>query len=130
MNADKALTAAYENWRGLAETEGEAIGKRDWSLVSACQNALGELQSEILQLTEKARSEWKRLGDKGAEREKNVRVLISEVIEIERRNNTLLNAVREAAQTQLGKLDAASRKLKRVQQSYAPARPAAWTSFS
>jgi hypothetical protein len=130
MNADKALTEAYENWRGLAETEGEAIGKQDWNLVSACQNALAELQTQIVQLTENARSEWKRQGTEGAAREKSVRAIISEVIEIERRNSTLLNAVREAAQTQLGKLDAASRKLKRVQQSYAPARPAAWTSFS
>jgi hypothetical protein len=130
MNADRELTAAYESWRGLAETEGQAIRERNWSLVSACQTALGELQAKIIQLTDAARAEWARAGVDAKAREKSVRSVISQLIELERRNSTLLSAVREAAQTQFGILEETSRKLKRLQRSYAPPRAAAWTSFS
>lgn len=130
MSADKELSAAYESWRGLAETEGEAIQKRDWNLVSACQSALRELQTRIMRLTGQARSEWLQLGMDVGDREKAFRAVISELIAIERHNSSLLGVMQEAARVQRNDLERAGTNLKRIQRSYAPARAAAWSSFS
>ena len=51
MNATDDLTAAYQEWRRLAEAEGEAIRVCDWGLVSACQKALQLLQGRITRLS-------------------------------------------------------------------------------
>jgi ElaB/YqjD/DUF883 family membrane-anchored ribosome-binding protein len=130
MNASDELQNAYQEWRRLAKAEGEAIRAGDWSLVSDCQNAMQKIQGRIMHCTEEARREWARLGAEGAAREKSVRTLITELIDIERQNNTLLDTVRQTAQTQLGELKQAGHTLRQVQRSYAPARPPVWTSFS
>ncbi len=47
MNATDDLTAAHQERRCLAETEGEAIRVCDRGLVSASQKALQHLQERI-----------------------------------------------------------------------------------
>jgi hypothetical protein len=130
MNASDELQNAYQEWRRLAKAEGEAIRDSNWSLVADCQNAMQKVQGQVLQWSDEARKEWARLGVEGASREKSVRTLITELIEIERRNNVLLDTVRQAATAQLVELKQAGHTLRQVQRSYAPARPPVWTSFS
>ena len=129
MNACDELQKAYEEWRRLARAEGEAIRNCNWSLVAQCQNAIQEAQAQILQHSDDARSAWASLAD-GAAREKSVRTLIAELIEIERQNNLVLANVRQAAQAQFGELKLAGQTLRQVQRSYAPPRLPVWTSFS
>ena len=63
-------------------------------------------------------------------REKQLDATVRELIELERRNNTLLGAIRENARQQLEQLDRAGRNLKRIHRSYSGELPNAWTSFS
>lgn len=130
MSAENHLQDAYREWRRLAETEGDAIRNRNWPLVSDCQNALQQLQLQIVRHTQQAQEEWTRLDVDRAEKEKSFRVMVLELIEIESRNNELLDQVRQVAQTRLGQLSQASHTLRQVQRSYAPAQPTGWTSFS
>ncbi len=130
MIADHELLGDCQEWRRLAETEGEAIRTRDWALVTDCQQALERLQPQMSRHIQKAREEWKQLGLDSAEKERVVHALVIELIEIESRNQTLLNSLQQDAQSRLHQLRQASRTLRRVQSSYAQARPGAWTSLS
>jgi len=47
MNAGRDLTEAYQEWHRLAEAEGQAIGARDWGLVSACQRRSSTCRNEF-----------------------------------------------------------------------------------
>ena len=130
MSADHELTAAYQEWRRLAEAESLAIQACDWSLLSACQKALQHLQSRITQLSHAARSEWKKLGAARRKREEQINATIYELIELEKRNHTLLQSVRESAHERLEQLDRAGHNLKRLHRTYTSESPVAWSSFS
>jgi hypothetical protein len=130
ITADTALLEAYAEWRRLSEQEGEAIRARDWSRVTECQNLLSALQPRIIRLTDQARQEWQRAGLDRAEKEGQLRRIISGLIELEAENSALLTAGKEAARKQIDQLDGARQNLKRVQRSYSPQRPAIWNSFS
>jgi hypothetical protein len=130
MTTDHELTAAYDEWRRLAEAEGQAIQTCNWGLLSACQSALKNLQERISKLSESARKEWKKLGAARVVKEKNLNATIHELIALEHRNSILLQAIRETAEQKLRELDGASRNLKRIHQSYTGQSAAAWTSFS
>jgi hypothetical protein len=130
MNAETQLQADYQEWRRLAKAEGEAIRNQNWPAVADCQNALQRLQPQILQHTDEARREWTRRGLDGATQEKHFRAIVAELIAIERDNSTLLNDVRKSVQEHFNQLEQSRSTLRHVQRSYAPARPAAWTSFS
>src|ERR1051326_8835249 len=120
MIADAELHAAYAEWRRLAEAEGEAIRAENWLVVADCQSAMERLQSRIIRCSEEARKEWNRTGVDRMEREKTIRAAVTELVEIERRNNSLLNLARRAAQEHLEQWSEAGRTLRRVQRSYAP----------
>jgi hypothetical protein len=130
MTVDRELLSDCQEWRRLAETEGEAIRTCNWALATDCQQALERLQPQMSQHFQNAREEWKRLGLDSAEKDRVVRALIAELIEIESRNKTLLNRLQQDAQSRLHQLQQASRTLRRVQSSYAQARPVPWTSLS
>jgi hypothetical protein len=130
MSANDHLQTDYQEWRRLAEAEGEAIRHQNWPAVTDCQNSLQRLQPRIVQHAEEARREWITLGLDCAAQEKNFRAMVAELIAIERGNSTLLNDVRQAAQAQFNQLEQARTTLRQIQRSYAPARPPAWTSFS
>ena len=130
MNAEHDLTEAYQEWRRLAETEGEAIGACDWSLVSACQKALQHLRERISRLSPAVQAEWSKLGSKRAVQQGVLNATIHELIQLEHRNQTLLQSIQEATQVKLDQLGRAGRNLKQIQRSYGLDRPAGWTSFS
>lgn len=130
MNADAALAAACQEWRSLAETEGEAIRSLNWNLVAACQAALADLQTRLTQIHDAAKREWAQLGKARAEREAALRNVTSELIKLEKRNLALLGDARRSVQDQLDDLDQSRLNLKRIQRSYTVARPAAWNSYS
>jgi len=130
MNADRDLQNSYREWRRLAEAEGEAIRARNWMLVFDCQNALRQLQPRIIRQTEAAQNEWATLGLDAGLMEDNLTATIHSLIELERRNHSLLHARMQLAQEELGKLEQASLTLRRIQRSYTPADSARWSSFS
>jgi hypothetical protein len=130
MNANCDLKESYREWRRLAEAEGEAIRAGNWMLVFDCQNALRQLQPRIARQSEAARLEWANLGLDSGTMEKDLNTIIHSLIELERRNNSLIHARRALGQEELAKLEMASLILKRIQRSYAPANSASWNSFS
>lgn len=130
MSASDQLQNAYREWRRLAEAEGEAIRSSDWQRVDNYQNSLHELQPQIIRWTQEARQEWQHLGRDVASEENSVRVIVAELIEIERRNCAWLNDVREATQVQLRQLEHSGHTLRQVQRSYGPNPSSAWSSFS
>ena len=130
MNAECDLTNAYQEWRRLAEAEGEAIGECNWSLVTACQAALKQLQARISQLSLAARKEWAKSNCDRAAKEKALDSTIHELIHLERRNQTLLGAIQEVTRAKITQLNQAGQNLKQIQRSYGSVHPTAWTSFS
>ena len=130
MNAETALLEAYREWRRLAETEGEAIRTCNWSLCAACQKALQHLRDRITALMPGLRAEWSQRGCNRAAKQQSLDETILELIRLGRRNQTLLDAVREAAQTKLKQLNQARGNLQRLKQSYHFTQPPAWSSFS
>ena len=129
MNTDRDLQHSYQEWRRLAEAEGEAIRAGNWMLVFDCQNALRQLQPRIVRQTEAARREWAALGLDPDAMECEMDMMIHALIELESRNNSLINARRCVAQEELAKLEQASLTLRRIQRSYVPAVPRLETFF-
>ncbi len=130
MTHEHALFEAYQDWRRLAELEGEGIRTRDWTLVADCQNRLAALQTHLIRLTGDAREEWRRTGVDLAQKENHLRQTVSSLMQIEMENSARLSATKEIARTQLNQLHAARQNLKRVQRSYSTAVPGRWNSFS
>jgi hypothetical protein len=130
MNAETQLHQALQEWRRLAEVEGEAIRSRNWPLVAECQDALRDLQPNIDEFTRKARQEWAGLGSQQQSSLETLRQTLGGLIELESRNYARLTALRHGARTRLEQLESAGRTLRQVQRSYSPGTPAAWTSFS
>ena len=130
MQGETQLHQALQEWRRLAEAEGEAIHTCNWALVAECQHALRELQPTINQFTQTARQEWAGLGLEQRSRQDALRQTIGSLIQIESRNYARLTALRQTTQSRLEQLEAASRTLRQVHRSYAPGTPAAWSSFS
>ena len=129
MNTDRDLQHSYQEWRRLAEAEGEAIRAGNWMLVFDCQNALRQLQPRIVRQTEAARRERAALGLDPDAMECEMDMMIHALIELESRNNSLINARRCVAQEELAKLEQASLTLRRIQRSYVPAVPRLETFF-
>lgn len=130
MSADSDLQNAYHDWQRLAEAEGDAIRAGNWTRVSDSQSALEQLQPRISRCTELVREEWARLGLDRAEKEGAMRNIVKPLIELQRRNQALLDVHRRDAREKMGQLEEVGRTLLRIKRTYAPARPAAWTSFS
>jgi hypothetical protein len=130
MNTDRDLQHSYQEWRRLAEAEGEAIRAGNWMLVFDCQNALRQLQPRIVRQTEAAHRECAALGLDPEAMEYEMDTMIHSLIELESRNNSLINARRCLAQEELAKLEQASLTLRRIQRCYVPAVPRLGTFFS
>jgi hypothetical protein len=130
MSADNQLLNACNEWRRLAESEGEAIRARNWNLVADCQKALRQFQPLIARFACDAREEWTRLGPIREAKENSLRATIAELIEIETRNNALLDRLRETARAKIGQLEQAGRNLRQIHRFYARSFPASWSSVS
>jgi hypothetical protein len=130
MNAEKALFEAYQEWRRLAKAESKAINLEDWNLLAECQNLLQNIQPVITRLTHEAQDEWEKSGLNFEVKKTKHREVVAGLIEIARKNQLLLRTARELAVAKGRQLEEAGRNLKRLQNSYAPAQPAGWMSFS
>jgi hypothetical protein len=130
MTAERELHAAYQDWRRLAELEGEGIRARNWPVVTDCQQRLSALPARLTRLTNAARDEWRRTGGDLAEKENHLCQIVSNLIEIEVQNNSSLAAAKKTTRAQMDQLDVARQNLKRVHRSYSAAGPAVWNSFS
>jgi hypothetical protein len=62
--------------------------------------------------------------------EERGRTRVTRLVDLERRNHSLLQEAQRAAQTQFKQSALATRRLRRLRASYAPADAAGWTSFS
>ena len=130
MSAEKALLNAYAEWRRLARATGRAIQLRNWKLVLECQAVIQQLQPNVTRLTRAARAEWKKSGADLAAREEKIHRVVRELMATVAANNSLLATARKTAESERKQLEQASQNLKRLQKSYVPGRPAAWTSVS
>jgi hypothetical protein len=130
MSAEQALLNAYSEWRRLAKAESKAICLRDWNFLLECQEAIKKIQPRITRLIREAHDEWKQSEADSVAGKKNIRVVVSELIELAKHNRMSLQAAMEAAQAKCEQIKQAGHNLKRLQFSYLSARPAAWTSFS
>lgn len=130
MNARHQLLAAYAEWRRWTELEGQAIESENWPRIRECQDAKQRLQSRIISETDRARQECARLGLDYLDMERQVRTVVSELIQLEARNGEVLSHHRRTAEAERDQLARSSRDLRRVHHSYGGQREAAWTSFS
>ena len=130
MNAEQALRDVYREWRRLMIAGGRAIQRRDWNLLGECQQLTKKLQPEVSRLTREACEGWKRAGANLVIKEEEVNAILSELLKLAQRNQALIRTSRQAAQTERNRLKQAGQNLRLLQQSYAFARPAGWTSFS
>ncbi len=130
MNVEPALRDVYREWRRLMIASCRAIQRRDWELFGECQQLMQKLRPEASRLTRETRVEWKRSGADLTIKEGEINAILSELMELAHRNQTLLRATRQAAQIERNRLEQAGQNLRLLQQSYAFARPAGWTSFS
>lgn len=130
MSAHDRLHSAYAEWHRLATAEGEAIRTGNWTAVDECQTLMQKLQPEIILFTQEVRREWAMPGSEHDADERALREAVSELIELERRNSALLHDFRKTARAELHQVEQTGKTLRQVQRSYAPARQAAWTSFS
>jgi hypothetical protein len=130
MNAEQALLDACSEWRRLALAGRKAIGRRDWNLFSECHAAVKKIQPLVTNLSGKWRDESGQSPEHFVANEKKIRLVVSELIELTRHNQQLLDRARKTALARREELAQAARNLKRLQLSYVSARPAAWTSFS
>jgi hypothetical protein len=130
MTAERELHAAYQDWRRLAELEGHGIRDRNWALVADCQQRLSALPARITRLTNAARDEWRRTGADLGQKKNHLRQIVSNLIEIEVQNSSVLAAAKEATRVEVDQLDVVRQNLKRVHRSYSAVGPAVWNSFS
>jgi hypothetical protein len=121
MNAVSELTALYEQWQSLTESESQAIEAAAWVQVEQYQAAKSRLQPRITEVTQ-------RLDATVLERE--FRPVIEELIRLEHRNNALLQQQRSAAERQRQELDRTSRSLRQIHKSYVPPVRTHWQSYS
>lgn len=118
MNAEADLLRAYREWHRLAQAETKAIQTRNWSLLSDCHLAIKDYQALVSRLTQEARFEWRRAGSDLVEKEKNLQVLISSLIDLTRQNQERLQHTLNTTRQQLNQLGEAGTNLKRLQRSY------------
>jgi len=118
MNAESELLRAYREWRRLAQAETKAIQTRNWSLLSDCHLAIKDYQSIVSGLTRAARAEWQRAGCDLPGKQKNLQVLVSDLMEVTRQNQALLLATVARARKQIDGLGEAGRNLKRLRRAY------------
>jgi len=118
MNAESELLHTYSEWRRLVLAETKAIQTRNWNLLSDCHLAIRDFQTAVGGLTRETREEWRRSGCNLAEKEQNLRVVVSGLIDLTRQNQSLLQATIARTRLQLDQLGEAGKNLKRLRASY------------
>jgi hypothetical protein len=118
MNAESELLRAYREWRRLAQAEAKAIQTRNWNLLSDCHLAIQDYQSLVRTLTQETRAEWRLAGCNLAEKEQNLRVLVSDLLELTRQNHSRLQSTLARTRDKLDQLGEAGKNLKRLRRAY------------
>ena len=118
MSAETELLRAYREWHRLAMAETKAIQTRNWALLTDCHLAIKDYQVMVSRLTQDARAEWQSTGCNVAEKEKNLQVLISDLLDVTRQNQGRLQTALANARQQIDELGEAGKNLKRLQRSY------------
>lgn len=121
MSPELEFTALLDQWRRLTEEEGRAISSGAWAQVESFQSAKALLQPRVSEVRERIDP---------ARHESQFRPLIVELIRLERGNQSLLDARRQAAQEQERDLNCSDRNLRQIQKSYLPPARALWQSYS
>lgn len=124
MSSEKELFHAYGEWRRLALAETKAIQTRNWNLLSDCHLAIRDYQTLVSRLTGETRTEWRDTGCNLTEKEQNLRVMVSGLLDLTRQNQSLLQATIARTRIQLEQLGEAGRNLKRLRASYGYSRGA------
>jgi hypothetical protein len=121
MTPPDELAALYEQWRNLTGDEGDAIAAGDWTGVEQFQAAKARLQPRIAEISRRLDS---------VTHERRFRSLVEELMQLERRNISLLQRRRQAAEVQRQELDRTSRHLRQLHKSYVPPARTHWQSYS
>ncbi|HLH52259.1 MAG TPA: hypothetical protein VKY92_01390 [Verrucomicrobiae bacterium] len=125
MDHPGSLPRALAEWRRLAEAEGHAIRSGNWSFVIDCQKSITALRATIDELTLQSRS-----AEDPFPKRPSQRSIVLELIELQRRNLAALQQRREKLSHHIENVTRASRNLRGIQRSYAPAAPSGWSSYS
>ena len=112
------LFSAYREWHRLAQAETKAIQTRNWNLLSDCHLAIKDFQAHVAGLTREARAEWQRTGCNLARKEANLRVYVTELMELARHNHSLLQATRQRRPQPARSTGEAGKNLKQIRRSY------------
>jgi hypothetical protein len=118
MNTENELFCAYREWHRLAQAETKAIQTRNWNLLSDCHLAIRDYQTVVSRLTQETRAEWRRAGCNLAEKENNLRVHVSGLLELTRQNHSRLQTTFAQARKKLEQLGEAGKNLKRLRRTY------------
>ena len=118
MNSETELLNAYRDWLRLARAEAKAIRTHNWDLLADCQLAISDFQTLISRLTAEARREWQLAGLDCAEKERHVKIYLTELIELTQQNQIALQHAKDEAGLKLTELAAAGQNLKLLQRSY------------
>jgi hypothetical protein len=121
MNPAQEFSALLDQWRQLSEEEGTAISSGAWTHVEHFQSAKTRLQPRITEVTQRIDASI---------HEKLFRPMLDELMQLERRNNSLLEQKRSAAQEQERSLDRTQRNLRQIHKSYTPKVRTHWHSYS
>ena len=121
MTPTEELRALYEQWRALTEEEGAALENRDWTRLTQSQTGKARLQPRIANVSRQLEP---------AIHEREFRSMVEHLIELERRNQALLQNLQRHAQDEQQELDRSRRHLRQLHQSYVPPARAHWQSYS
>ena len=121
MTPADELSVLYQQWRSLTEDEGEAIKTSAWTSVEQFQTAKSRLQPRITEVSQRLDT---------TTHEQKFRVVVEELMRLERRNSALLQRQRQAAEEQKRELDRTSRHLRQLHKSYIPPARTHWQSYS
>jgi hypothetical protein len=120
MTPAEELSALYEQWRRLTQSEGQAIETGAWTQLEQYQAAKTRLQPRMAEVSQRL----------SAAHAPSFRAVVEELMELERRNSALLQRQRHAAEQHQQELDRTSRNLRQIHKSYLPPTRAHWQSYS
>lgn len=121
MSPTEELSELFRQWRSLTEDEGFAIESGAWNQVEGCQSAKSRLQPRITELSQRVDA---------TTHDRQFRPMVEELMQLERRNGSLLQQKRSDAHEQQQSLDRSQRNLRQIQKSYLPPARMHWQSYS
>jgi hypothetical protein len=114
MNAHHRLTALYEEWRLMTESEGDAIRSLAWPRVEHCQRIKANLRERILEASEHAAREV----DSAEAVRHRFQPVLEHLIELEVRNSEWLANERRNLELEQGELNRSRRTIRQLQGTY------------